>query len=113
MKKMNFDFALKIHIIHKNISLVHNMKNQKILIGLKKAKTSLEKIIEMVEEDKYCIDIIQQNLAVIWLLKSANINLLEWHVNCCVKKAAASQNEEELEEKMQELIKIIYLAQNK
>jgi hypothetical protein len=30
-----------------------------------------------------------------------------------VKKAAASQNEEELEEKMQELIKIIYLAQNK
>lgn len=87
--------------------------HKKVLIWLKKAKTSLEKVMEMIENHTYCIDIIQQNLAVIWLLKSANINLLEWHVNCCVKKAAASQNEEELEEKMQELIKIIYLAQNK
>jgi CsoR family transcriptional regulator, copper-sensing transcriptional repressor len=41
------------------------MKNQKVLIGLKKARTSLDKIIKMVEDDKYCIDIIQQDLAVI------------------------------------------------
>jgi DNA-binding FrmR family transcriptional regulator len=31
----------------------------------------------MIEEEKYCIDIIQQNLAVIGLLKSVNIKLLE------------------------------------
>jgi DNA-binding FrmR family transcriptional regulator len=41
------------------------MKHDKSLIALKKAKTSLEKIITMMEEKKYCIDIIQQNLAVI------------------------------------------------
>lgn len=89
------------------------MKNQKVLIWLKKAKTSLEKIIKMVEEDKYCIDIIQQNLAVIWLLKSANMNLLEWHMNCCVKKAINSNNPWEVDEKIAELIKIIQVAQNK
>ncbi len=89
------------------------MKNQKVLIWLKKAKTSLEKIIQMVEDDKYCIDIIQQNLAVIWLLKSANMNLLEWHLNCCVKNAINSKNEEQINDKIQELVKIINLAQNK
>ena len=89
------------------------MKNQKVLIWLKKAKTSLEKIIKMVEEDKYCIDIIQQNLAVIWLLKSANLNLLEWHLNGCVKKAINAKNETEVEAKMQELVKVMNLAQSK
>ena len=89
------------------------MKNQKVLIWLKKAKTSLEKIIKMVEEDKYCIDIIQQNLAVIWLLKSANMNLLEGHLNCCVKNAVLSKDDAEVNDKMKELVKIINLAQNK
>jgi DNA-binding FrmR family transcriptional regulator len=37
----------------------------KALISIKKAKSSLEKIEKMIQEDKYCIDIIQQNLSVI------------------------------------------------
>lgn len=89
------------------------MKHQKVIIGLKKARTSLDKILAMLEEEKYCIDIIQQNLAVIGLLKSANMNLLEWHLNGCVKNAVNAKNEDSVNEKMQELVKIINLAQNK
>ena len=89
------------------------MKHTKVLIWLKKARTSLDKIIKMLEEEKYCIDIIQQNLAVVWLLKSANMNLLEWHLNCCVKNAINAKNENEVDSKMLELVKIINLAQNK
>lgn len=51
--------------------------NQKNLIALKKAKSLLEKIITMVETDKYCIDIVQQNLAVIGLVKNINLQLLD------------------------------------
>jgi DNA-binding FrmR family transcriptional regulator len=54
----------------------------------------------MVEEDKYCIDIIQQNLAVVGLLKSANMNLLENHMNCCVRHAFNSKDEKQIEEKL-------------
>jgi CsoR family transcriptional regulator, copper-sensing transcriptional repressor len=89
------------------------MKNQKVLIWLKKARTSLDKIIKMVEDDKYCIDIIQQNLAVIWLLKSANMNLLESHMNCCVKNAFNSKDEVQIDEKIWELVKVLKLAQDK
>jgi DNA-binding FrmR family transcriptional regulator len=42
-----------------------NQNRKQALIGLKKARTSLENIINMIEDDKYCIDVIQQNLAVI------------------------------------------------
>ena len=89
------------------------MKHQKVIIGLKKARTSLDKILSMLEEEKYCIDIIQQNLAVIGLLKSANLNLLEWHLNGCVKNALNAKNEDDVNTKMEELVKIINLAQNK
>jgi DNA-binding FrmR family transcriptional regulator len=44
---------------------------------MKKARTLLDKIITMQEKNEYCIDIVQQNLAVIGLLKSANLQLLE------------------------------------
>jgi DNA-binding FrmR family transcriptional regulator len=53
------------------------IKKNQTIIALKKSRTLLDKIIKMVEVDEYCIDIIQQNLAVIGLMKSVNIKLLE------------------------------------
>lgn len=64
--------------------------NKKSLIALKKARSLLDKIIEMEQNNTYCIDIVQQNLAVIGLLKSTNLNLLEGHLQCCFVDAAKS-----------------------
>ena len=91
--------------------MAHN--KDKTIIALKKAQSLLQKILKMLEEDKYCIDIIQQNLAVIGLIKSANLQLLEGHVNCCVKNAAKQKNTKKLDEMMDELLKIMKTAQNK
>lgn len=91
--------------------MAHNI--DKVLIAMKKAKTSLDKIMKMVAENKYCIDIIQQNLAVIGLLKSANISLLEGHINNCVKNACQSGRKKDIEEKMEELIRVVNIAQSK
>jgi CsoR family transcriptional regulator, copper-sensing transcriptional repressor len=85
---------------------------EKLMIAMKKAKTSLDKVFKMVEEGRYCIDIIQQNLAVIGLLRSANMELLSGHINSCVK-TAARKGGKELDEKMVELIKVLKIAQSK
>lgn len=85
--------------------------SQKVLTGLKKAKTSLEKIIDMVENDEYCIDIIQQNLAVLGLIKSANSKILKAHLKSCFKEASYEKDDEQIDEKIQELLKIIKLSQ--
>ncbi len=91
--------------------MAHNVN--KVMIAMKKAKTSLEKVMKMIDEDKYCIDVIQQSLAVIGLLKSANMTLLEGHVDHCVKNACKSGRKKDIEEKMTELIRVLKIAQSK
>ena len=45
-------------------------------------------------------------------LRSANTALLEGHVNCCVKDAA-KKGGKALDEKMEELIRVVKIAQTK
>jgi len=85
-------------------------EKQKALIGFKKAKSLLEKIIKMTEENKYCIDIMQQNLAVIGLLKSAHQALMENHLHTCFKNAMASRNEKVKAKMVEEILRVIKLA---
>ncbi len=97
---------------------IFNLKNmdaqkKKTVIGVKKSITLLKKNLEKIEKNEYCIDIIQQNLAAVGLLKSVNLQLLESHLNCCVRRAIKSKNEKLLNEMMQELLMVMKTAQNK
>lgn len=83
---------------------------QKTLTSLKKAQGLMSKIIRMVEEDKYCIDIMQQNLAAAGLLKSAHQMLMENHLNTCFKKAMETKNEKRKQEMIEEILKVINLC---
>jgi len=85
-----------------------DLKKKKIT-AFKKAQSHLGKIIEMVEKDKYCIDIMQQNLAVIGLLKSAHQTLMQSHLNTCFKKAMNSKNENRKQEMIDEILKVTKL----
>ena len=58
-------------------------KQKEILLWIKKSLGISQKIIKMVEEDVYCVDIATQVNAAIGLLKSANMKLLENHLDCC------------------------------
>jgi DNA-binding FrmR family transcriptional regulator len=42
----------------------------KKLIAIKKTRSLIDKIAQMVEKDEYCIDIMQQNLAAIGLMRN-------------------------------------------
>jgi DNA-binding FrmR family transcriptional regulator len=57
---------------------------QNIVHRLKIAKGHLEKVIRMVEEDEYCIDIVHQSLAVQSALKKVDEVVLENHLKTCV-----------------------------
>lgn len=82
---------------------------EKVLTGLKKASSSLSKIIEMVQKDHYCINVMQQNLAVIGLLRSAHEMLMENHLNTCFRKAMSSSNEKKKKEMTEEILKVTNL----
>ena len=82
---------------------------QKKLIALKKANSLINKIIEMVENDEYCIDIMQQSLAAMGLLKSFHQTALENHLHTCFKKGMESSSEKKKKEIIDEVIKVINL----
>ena len=81
----------------------------KALINFKKAQSSITKVIEMVNSGEYCINIMQQNMAVIGLLKSAHEMLMENHLNSCFKDAMASKNEKKKKQMTDEILKVTKL----
>lgn len=85
------------------------MSKDKTIISMKKAHSLLGKIIQMVEDGHYCIDVMQQNMAVIGLLKSAHKMLLENHLNTCFKSAMSSTNEKKKQEMTDEILKVTNL----
>ncbi|HBN82310.1 MAG TPA: BCR family protein [Clostridiales bacterium] len=54
---------------------------------LKTARGQIDGIIRMLEEDRYCVDVSKQILAVTALLKKANLKIIERHIKHCVKEA--------------------------
>ncbi|MBI2448519.1 metal-sensing transcriptional repressor [Candidatus Microgenomates bacterium] len=83
---------------------------EKTIINFKKAQSSLGKIVKMVEDDKYCIDIMQQNLAVIGLLKSAHQMLMEGHLHSCFQQAISTKNEKKKRLMTEEILQVTKLA---
>lgn len=75
---------------------------------LKIAKGQLDGILQMIEEDRYCVDISNQLLATQALLKSANQQILQAHIRNCVREALQSDAENpKLEESLQLLEKMV------
>ena len=85
------------------------IQKQKTLINFKKAQSLVSKIIKMTENDEYCINIMQQNLAVLGLLRSAHEMLMQNHLNTCFKKAIATRNEKRKQEMIKEILKVTKL----
>ncbi len=83
---------------------------EKAYIALKKASSLLQKIVKMVEEDAYCIDVMQQNMAVVGLLKSAHHSLMEGHLDSCVKTALDTGSAAKKQQMVQEILKVSKLA---
>ncbi len=79
---------------------------QKTLVTFKKAQSHTTKIINMLEAGEYCIDIMQQNLAVIGLLRSAHQQLMENHLNTCFLNAMSTKNEKRKQEMITEILQV-------
>jgi CsoR family transcriptional regulator, copper-sensing transcriptional repressor len=65
-------------------------------------------IERMVEEDRYCIDILTQISAVTTALESLAFRVLDDHVNHCVTGALASGDPHVAEEKSRELLDAVH-----
>ncbi len=77
----------------------------KILNLLKTARGQLDGLVRMVEDDRYCIDISNQILATIAILKKVNVDVLTEHLEHCVRESF--DYDEDKSEKIREIEAII------
>lgn len=78
-----------------------------ILKKLRTVQGQIAGLIKMVERDRYCIDISNQLLASMGILKNINKEVLDAHLKHCVMEAFTSGDQEAKEQKIAEIIKII------
>jgi DNA-binding FrmR family transcriptional regulator len=64
---------------------------------------------KMIKEEKYCLDIIGQSLAIQKSLASLNKLLLENHVRTHLVHQLSSKDEQEVEKAVQEMVKLYEL----
>ena len=74
---------------------------------LKRVEGQVRGIERMVEEERYCIDILTQISAATTALDALGLKLLERHVSSCVARAFASGDEAEAAAKSRELIEAV------
>ncbi len=83
-----------------------NEGKKKAITKLKTARGQLDGIINMLEADRYCVDVSTQILSAIGLLKKSNIDVLNSHIRTCVAEAIL-ESEDKGDEKIEEIIMII------
>jgi len=63
--------------------------------------------MKMIENERYCIDISTQLLAVIALLKKANTEIINRHIETCVREAVETGYVDEKIKELEQLMKHI------
>ena len=85
------------------------MKNHpshnKQIASLKRVEGQIRGIINMVIEEKYCVDILYQIKAAKSALVSIESKILENHIESCVKNSLRKKNDVDV--KVSELLKLI------
>jgi DNA-binding FrmR family transcriptional regulator len=78
----------------------------KVLGRLRRIEGQVQGIQRMVEEDKYCVDILLQLTAVQGAVEQVQKLILGQHIESCVTDAIRSGNSRDRQKKMDELLEV-------
>ena len=77
------------------------------LARLGKIEGQLKGVRRMIEDRRYCVDIISQIKAVVGALEQVEMGVLEKHVHHCVRESLETKDAALLEEKVEEIVKVL------
>ena len=74
---------------------------------LRRIEGQIRGVIKMIEDKRYCMDILQQTRAISAALKAVENNIMEDHMISCVTTALKSNKKKEQANKIKEVIEVI------
>ena len=78
------------------------------MVALRRIEGQVRGVQKMIEDHKYCIDILNQICAVKGALAKVEERVLEKHFQHCVTEAVQGTSEKEKQQKLDELLKLIH-----
>ncbi len=84
-----------------------SIKSKKINRLLKTARGQVDGVLKMIEDDRDCVEVSIQILAIMSILRKANLEILSSHLNSCVKHAFESDDEQCKQSKIDEVVQIL------
>lgn len=76
------------------------------IVGLKRIEGQIRGIQKMIQEQRYCIDILTQLASVVGAIKTVEAGILERHLKGCVQHSFCQGSPEDREKKVEEVIGI-------
>ena len=83
----------------------YTQDKQQILLRLKRMEGQLKGIQKMVEQDKYCVDVLNQLSSIIAATQKVATIIMTDHIKGCVREALTSG--EKSEERVDELVGVV------
>jgi DNA-binding FrmR family transcriptional regulator len=74
---------------------------------LKKIEGQIRGVQKMIEEKRYCIDILTQLSSVVGAIKSVEENILERHLKGCVHQSFSKGNKQDRAQKIDEIVDVL------
>lgn len=86
----------------------HHPDHSRHLARLNRVKGQIDGIERMIVDQRYCPDIIAQLKAASSALKAIEAEVFKTHLRGCVKQAFSGDDSFQSEEKIQEIVKLVY-----
>ncbi len=74
---------------------------------LRRIEGQIRGIQKMVDDDRYCMDIVAQTRAVVAALRAVEDVIMENHMQTCVADAFRSENPQQQREKIDEIMQVL------
>jgi len=87
-----------------NKATTHNEQ----LIYLKKIEGQVRGVQRMIQEKKYCVDIITQISSLVGALRRVENGIFKKHIEGCVVNALKGRSEKEKKEKISEVVELVF-----
>ena len=87
--------------------MMNEKQKKNVSLRLSKVEGQIRGIGKMVEDNRYCIDILSQTRAVTAAIRKIEDLIMEQHLNTCVLNSMRSGDKEDQKEKISEIMDVL------
>ena len=87
--------------------MMNNQQAKDTTTRLKKIEGQVRGIIKMIEDSRYCIDILSQTRAIVSGIRKVEDIIMYQHLQTCVAESMKSSNREDKDRKISEIMELL------